>query len=177
MLKKILLFPTMRQTFEWDCGAKAVQSVLAYYGIDEREEVLMKLAGTTKNGTPIKGIKKVLKKYGLDFEDHEMTIKDLKKFIKKKMPVIILLQAWAEKKHVDWSNHWESGHFAVVIGYDRKRIYFEDPASTTRTFLTYEELEKRWHDFDMGTKKYIHYGIAVHGKHPSFSFKRFIRME
>jgi len=39
---KILDFPELRQTFNYDCGAKALQSVLAYYGIDIREEEIIK---------------------------------------------------------------------------------------------------------------------------------------
>jgi predicted double-glycine peptidase len=31
--------PSGRQTFDFDCGAKALQLVMAYYGVDVREEM------------------------------------------------------------------------------------------------------------------------------------------
>ncbi len=34
--------PIGRQTFDFDCRAKALQIVIAYYGIDIREDELMK---------------------------------------------------------------------------------------------------------------------------------------
>jgi predicted double-glycine peptidase len=33
--------PGGRQTFDFDCGAKALQLVMAYYGLDVREDELM----------------------------------------------------------------------------------------------------------------------------------------
>jgi predicted double-glycine peptidase len=42
-----------RQTFDFDCGAKALQTIMAYYGIDIREDELMKELGTGKDGTRV----------------------------------------------------------------------------------------------------------------------------
>ena len=36
--------PIGRQTFDFDCGAKALQIVMAYYGVDIREDKLMEKA-------------------------------------------------------------------------------------------------------------------------------------
>lgn len=124
---KIKKFLELRQTYFWGCGAKAMQAVLAYYGIDVHEEAIMKLAGTTKTGTPVKGLKKVVKKYGLKCEAGKMTIEEVKNYIKKRIPVIILLQVWTIKENVDWGKHWTDGHYAVVVGYNKKKMYFEDP--------------------------------------------------
>lgn len=37
----IIDLPGGRQTFDFDCGAKALQLVMAYYGVDVREDVLL----------------------------------------------------------------------------------------------------------------------------------------
>jgi ABC-type bacteriocin/lantibiotic exporter with double-glycine peptidase domain len=58
---KMLKFPELRQTYEWDCGANAIQSVLVYHGIQLSEEVVIKQAKTTRSGTPIAGIKRAAK--------------------------------------------------------------------------------------------------------------------
>lgn len=156
-------FPNLRQAHDFDCGATALQAVLAYYGIDERAGKIMKQVGTTETGTPIEKIKETAKKYGLKTEMAEMKIEDVKKYLGKKIPVILLLQAYGD------------GHYVVAIGCDKNKIYFEDPESIYRTFLTYEELEKRWHDVIAG-KEYVNYGIAIFGKKPAFDNNKTIPM-
>jgi len=161
---KIIKFPEVKQTFDYDCGAKSVQSVLFYYGIDAREDEIMRLALTDKRkGTLISGIIRAFKKYRLKTISGKMDIKKIKEFINKEIPVIILLQSWAGGKISNWQDNWKDGHYAVAIGYDSKKIYFEDPYSFVKTYLSYSELEERWHGMD-GKKKCFNYGIAVLGK-------------
>jgi ABC-type bacteriocin/lantibiotic exporter with double-glycine peptidase domain len=159
-------FPESRQCSDYDCGANAIGSVLAYYGIDLNESDIIKIAGTTKKaGTPISGMKKLFRKFKLKYKEGKMDINSLKQHIKKKVPVIIALQAWEDKKIKNWKNVWAFGHYAIPVGYDKKRIYFEDPASIFRAYISFEELEEKWHDEDYKTKKkYVHWGIAVFGK-------------
>ena len=174
---KILEFPELIQNCEYDCGAKALQAVLAYYGIDVEESVVLRAVGTTKkSGTPIKGIENTLKNYGLKYKSGSMNLKDIKCFIDKKIPVILLVQAWTEKRHVDWEKDWNDGHFVVAIGYDKKRVYFEDPFSFERTFLSYDELNDRWHGVDDKGVREVRHGIAVFGRKPLFSLKRKVHM-
>jgi len=162
---KILPFPELRQTYGYDCGAKATQAVLAYYGIDVREDAIIKAAGTTKKiGTPVRGVLSVLRAHGLRARVQRMTIDQLKKAIDAKHPTLLVLQAWSEKKKVDWENDWVDGHYVVAIGYDKRHIYFEDPSSVLRTYLSFSELEKRWHDVGADGKRYLNAGIEVHGK-------------
>lgn len=172
----MLEFPEDRQTYSYDCGAKVTQAVLAYYGIDVREDKIMKLVGTTRAGTAIKGIVKTFHKFGLKCKVSKLNINHIKKSIDKKIPVILVLQAWTEKKKVNWEKDWIDGHYVVAIGYDDKKIYFEDPSSVLRTYLTYEELKKRWHERDKGGKKYINYGIIAYGKNKKFSFNKKVHM-
>jgi ABC-type bacteriocin/lantibiotic exporter with double-glycine peptidase domain len=160
---KTFKFPETRQISIWDCGASAMQSVLYYYGFDVGEDTLIKLAGTNKKtGTSIAGLKKIAKKYGLVFTAGEKTIVELKKYINKKIPVVLLLKAWPEKK-VDWTKDLVEGHYVTAIGYDRQNIYFEDPYKFVRTYLSFKELEIRWHSMDEG-KRYVKWGMAVLGR-------------
>jgi ABC-type bacteriocin/lantibiotic exporter with double-glycine peptidase domain len=159
-------FPESRQCDNYDCGANAIGSVLAYYGIDLDESSIIKIAGTTKkSGTHVNGIKKIFKKFKLKYKEGEMNVNSLKEYIRRKVPVIITLQAWEDKKIKNWENVWDFGHYAIPVKYDKKRIYFEDPSSVFRTYISFKELEERWHDEDPKTKeKYINWGIAVFGK-------------
>lgn len=173
---KILKYPELRQTYCWDCGAKAIQSALAYYGIDVREQLVMQIAGTTKSGTPPIGLKKVAKKHQLDYKAGKMKIADVKKYIDRKIPVILLVQAWSGRKKTDWENDWDDGHYVVAIGYDDKKIYFEDPSSTVRTFLEYGELKNAGTTLVAGTERSLSTGAWLFsGKKRSLSqIRRFI---
>lgn len=162
---KILPFPELRQAYNWDCGASAIQSILIYYGLDVRAGLIIKEAGTNyDHGTSPAQMKAVFKKYKLQCTAQKMTVADIKKSIDKKIPVILLLQAWSPQEQVDWQNEWGNGHYVVAIGYDSKKIYFEDPFALGRTFLSYDELLTRWHDKDKNGKKYINWGLVVTGK-------------
>ncbi|MCF7820550.1 MAG: C39 family peptidase [Candidatus Pacebacteria bacterium] len=174
---KIIDLPQLRQTYKYDCGAKALQSVLVYFGIEVREDNIMKLAKTTKDGTSIQGIVNVANKYGLKTDSREMTINDIKNYIKKNIPVIIVLQAWTRNKKVVWEKDWVDGHYVVGIGFTKDRVLFEDPSSFERTYLKYNELEKRWHDVDVNGKKYFHHGIAIFGKSFKFEKEKIVHMD
>lgn len=164
-MKFIKNFPELRQTFNYDCGANAMLSVLIYYGVDLTENEVMDIIGTNpKYGTPINGFKKVAKKFSLKYKEGEITIDHLKKCIDKGKPVIIALQAWNIKKVKNWEDEWESGHYVIAVGYDHKRIYFEDPSASVRTYLSYKELGERWHDLCITGKKLYNWGIIFYGK-------------
>lgn len=174
---KILALPKLRQTFNYDCGAKAIESVLAYYRIEVREDKIIKLAATTKEGTKIKNIEKVICKYGLKIKSGRMNIEDLIIYIDKKIPVIIALQAWTNKKQVIWKTNWSDGHYVVVVGYSKDRIIFADSASYNYSYLTFRELANRWHDVDIDGKKYLNFGMAVYGKKPKYNEDKLIHMD
>ncbi len=185
---KKMVFPELRQNHYYDCGAIAMQGVLMYYGIDINEQTVMKIAGTNRKiGTSPAGLKKVAKKFGLKYKDGEMNLPLIKKYIKKKIPVIILIQAWkgllgipAWKKNIkDWQKEWNDGHYVVPIGFDKERIYFEDPSCFVRTYLTFSEFEDRWRDLMIingRKKKLVNYGIAFYGKKPVFNGNEAVHM-
>ncbi|MEK6823917.1 MAG: cysteine peptidase family C39 domain-containing protein [Nanoarchaeota archaeon] len=174
---KILDFPELCQTYEYDCGATALEAVFIYYGIEIKEGLIINQAKTSKSrGTSVKHIEITAKKYGFKVDSKEIDIPDIKKYIDKKIPVILLLQAWKGRKNLDWKKDWDDGHYVVAIGYDKEKIYFEDPYTFERTFLKFEELKKRWHGGFAKGKKYINHGIAIFGKTPKFNSKKRIHM-
>lgn len=174
---KILNFPERRQTYNYDCWACALQSVLNYYWIDVREDIIMKLANTTKDGTPIWWIERTSHKYWLQTTIEHMTISKIKKYVDQNIPVIVVLQARSDKKHIDWENDWVDWHYVVAIWYDKDKLYFEDPSSIYRTYLLNQEFKNRRHDVDINNKEYIHYGIVIYGKKPKYSLKSRIHMD
>ncbi len=173
---KMLDFPRGRQSSDHDCGAKALQLVLAYYGFDVREDKIIAATGTNPDdGTPIGGIERIIKETGLEFTSKSMSIRDVKAYIRRNIPVMLLLQAYA-KKGVDWKNDWNDGHYTVAIGYNGDRIVFADPSSFRRKFLTFAELAERWHDRDSNGTEYLNYGIAVFGRRPAFKSHEIVHL-
>lgn len=172
---KILDFPLLRQAYEYDCGANALQAVFAYYGLELDEDIIMREAKTSKSGTRFENIVKIAKKYRFKVDFMEMNLEQIRSYIDKKVPVIILLQAWSEKARKKWTKDWKDGHYVVAIGYGRNKIYFADPYSFNRVFLSDKEIIERWHDIN-GKRKYVNYGLAMYGKVPKFDSKKINRM-
>jgi predicted double-glycine peptidase len=159
-----------RQTFDFDCGAKALQIVMAYYGVDIREDELIQELGTGKDGTCVDRMISVAEAKGFLVKARQhWSIRDVKHYIDKGHPVIVLLQAWAERYMTlkDWRNDYEDGHYAVVIGHAKGVLLFEDPASFRRTWLREYEFLARWHDSDSNTnRKYEQFGMVLLGREP-----------
>jgi len=153
--KKNLTYPETRQVFDFDCGANALMSMLVYCGVEEREERIAKLAGTTKEvGTTTEGILFTFGYFGMEVSAGEgMTTADIREAIDQGHPVMLTLQAYRDADNVEpYKDDWTDGHYVVAIGYEgdgtdpSDRIIFEDPASFHRTYLTDGELNERWHD-------------------------------
>jgi predicted double-glycine peptidase len=173
-----MVYPFKRQIYSYDCGASCMETVLTYFGYDQREGYIMKIAGTDKNGTSIEGLIKVAKKIGLKCKAREnMTIDDLKRCINLRRPCITPIQAWGNKTKKNWEDGWKNGHYVVPIAYDDKNLYFEDPVSNYRTFLSCEEMERRWHDKDVVGRKLIHFGIMFYGRPERFDDDEMIHMD
>lgn len=159
-----------RQTFDFDCGAKALQTVMAYYGVEIRQDELMKELGTGRDGTRVDKMISVSESKGFRVEAKEhWSIGEVKCYIDKRHPVIVLLQAWAERYMTlkDWRANHDDGHYAVIIGYTKDVLVFEDPASFRRTWLRENEFLARWHDQDPErNRNYQRFGMVLLGKEP-----------
>lgn len=159
-----------RQTYDFDCGASALQVVMEYYGVEMRNDRIRKALKTDENGTSYVDMKALAEKHGFTvFAQDNVTLEQLKKFIDDGYPVIVLVQAWAERYMTlpEWRKNYEDGHYVVAIGYQDNTIVFEDPSSCRRTWLTEREFLARWHDFDpkLG-KKLENFVMVLMGRKP-----------
>lgn len=164
-----MTFPSKLQKYDNDCGVACMEAVLTFFGFSELEDgEVMKIAKTDKTGTSIRGLARVARNYDLKYKKFQnLTIDELQKCINKHLPVIIPIQAYSRKPNFKYCQSWNHGHYVIPIGYDDKRIYFQDPSSKSRTFLTYEELNDRWHDREATGRKLYHFGMIIYGKKKS----------
>jgi len=144
--------------------------VMEYYGVEKREDILIKELGTDARGTSFESMISVAEKNGFKvYSATGVSLKQLKQFVDEGYPVVVLLQAWAERYMTleDWKADDNDGHYAIVIGYNGNVIIFEDPSSIRRTWLTEEEFLARWHDVDPRTKiRLEHFAMVLMGKKP-----------
>jgi hypothetical protein len=175
-MAKILYMPDVLQFSDYDCGDTCVQAIMAYYGTDLNEIQLLKKLKTRKTtGTGVEHIEDFFKKQGFKVESRSMDINYLKNFIKKKIPVIILAQAW-KKSPVKYKRTKAFGHYMIVVGIDDKKVYLEDPAIFGHGYIPVKEFIKRWHAEDHTDENLIRHGIAVWGKKP-YNFKKLVRIK
>ena len=183
--KVLLDFPELRQVYNYDCGVTAMQQVLIYYGIEKREDELIKLLDTKKttiieHGTKLSKMVDVFKYFAFDAEIYRnSSVKEIKKLIDDGFPPIILMQAWRDYSvgNLDWEKDYSDGHYVVAVGYNDTCIFFEDPASVTRTYLSFDEFEKRWHDVDDNNKtKNNHVMVVVRGE-KKYNSKLIVHMD
>lgn len=165
-------FPDLRQASDYDCGAAAVQDVLSYYGDDATgiDSIISELGTDEELGTSPEQIKSYLESQGFTVDMEEMTIEDVKVYIDEKVPVILDIQAWHEDIAIDYdyTNEWNDGHYVVAHKYNDQGLILDDPSSVGRAFISYEDLEKRWHDVNGNNEQIKHLGIAVYGKEPFY---------
>jgi ABC-type bacteriocin/lantibiotic exporter with double-glycine peptidase domain len=174
---KILQFPRARQFCSYDCWASAFQAILAYYDIDVKWRTVIKRVKTTKKWTNIEDIIAVAESYGLQYISKTMTITEIKSYINKEIPVLVVLQARTLKNNINRETDWDDGHYVIAIGYDDDNLYFEDPGNFKRTFLWYDEFKKRWHDIGKNGNIYDHHGIAFFWPKLNFKIEDFEHMD
>jgi len=162
--------PSGVQTFDFDCGVKALQLVMAYYGIEVRADLLIDELKSDNDGTSVENMISVAEKYGFEvIAGRGVSLETVKQYIENGIPVIVLLQAWAERYMTleDWKTDYDDGHYAIVLGYQDNIVIFEDPSSFRRTWLTEEEFLARWHDVNPKTgERYDQFAMVLLGKEP-----------
>lgn len=164
-IEHLIRVPQIRQADGYGCGVACLQSVLYFYGKELDYETIKKaVKASPENGTDHRNIIKFVQTLGLKVEVRKgMTTFELQDLIDQEKPVILILQAWADRgKNV--AQGWDSGHYAVGIGYDSNNIYMMDPSTLGHyAFIPIEEFVSRWHDKD-GNIRLVHAGIIISGK-------------
>jgi len=84
--------PIGRQTFDFDCGAKALQVVMAYYGIDVREDELIGELKCDADGVPVQNMVSVAEKRGFSVvAECGVSLETVKRYVDENYPVIVLV--------------------------------------------------------------------------------------
>ncbi len=161
-----------KQIYDYDCGVQALLNVMTFYGAEvDREELIETLGTTEESGTPPQAMIAAAQKYGFEVQaGTQWPLSRVKQFVGAGTPVIVLLQAWADRYMTldDWRRDWDDGHYAIVIGFSKDVLLFEDPATIRRTWLREREFLARWHDLDAKTgEKYEHFGMVLLGRQPA----------
>ena len=161
-----------KQIYDYDCGVQALMNVMTFYGAEvDREELIETLGTTEESGTPPQAMIAAAQKYGFEVQaGTQWPLSRVKQFVGAGTPVIVLLQAWADRYMTldDWRRDWDDGHYAIVIGFSKDVLLFEDPATIRRTWLREREFLARWHDLDAKTgEKYEHFGMVLLGRQPA----------
>ena len=161
-----LRLPDVRQATGYTCGAAALMAVLAYYGVETREDRLaVEVGADPRAGVSPPAIARVARAHGLRAEIRErMTVDDLLRMVHAGRPVIIVLQAWSDRPRPAYASDWEDGHYLVLVGAQGDELIFEDPSLLgSRGVLRRRELEERWHDTD-GKHAWLRMGIIFDGR-------------
>jgi predicted double-glycine peptidase len=167
---KLVKVPLTRQATEYTCGVSALQSVLAYYGDEVREDRLAKACKSNyANGTRFSRMAQLAKSKGYSVEiKTDNSLDDLQALLDKKWPVICLIQAW-HGSDIDYANDWDDGHYVVAIGYDNDNVYFMDPSTIGNyTFIPKKEFLDRWHDRETKKKVLKHFTMVLTKSKPSY---------
>jgi predicted double-glycine peptidase len=171
--EKLIPVQDTDQKYDYDCGPGALRAISSYFGIDKDQKDLISLCDAGKRkGTHPDDLVKCAKKLSLSAKmQMNMTLDELLGHLRQGHPVICAIQAWGEEnKDVEY-RQLKSGHYVVAIGFDSKKIIFEDPSMKgTRGTLKYKEFMKRWYDRESyqrhGSGYTPHLGIVVVGPNP-----------
>jgi len=167
-----LPLPDTMQKTDYSCGASAIMAICRYFGLgcDDEEDfihLLKKKGMDPRIGSHPRQLKKILSTFNLKPKEFNgMTVSQLKKCLLNGQPVLMMIQAWGEDKKgrplKSYSDVWSEGHWVVGIGFDKSAVFFEDPSlEAIRGYISYDELEERWHDTGPHNKRMEHYGMAV----------------
>ncbi|WP_455714484.1 C39 family peptidase [Anaerosporobacter sp.] len=143
----IIPVPKCRQATSYTCGPAALQCVLGYYLDEYQEDYLSKeLHSIPIHGTDFRDILRLCHflSYEANFYEY-VSIDKLKDFLVQGLPVILMIQAWADTS-IDYRNSWDNGHYVVACGYSDTSIIFMDPSTLgSYTYIPTNELINRWH--------------------------------
>ena len=119
------------------CGPASLKMVLSAYGIIKSEKYLVKLTKTNRRtGCSEKNIVKAAKEFGFKgYVKQKSTITELKRLVKKNIPVI-----------VDWFSPEEAGHYSVVVGFKNDEILLADPHFGKIKNHKIKWFKERWFD-------------------------------
>src|SRR5258708_808793 len=124
--------PDVRQPDGYSCGASALMSICAYYGVGPRtiDDFKAELGTNPERGTNHREMVRFARTLGLDaWAVMGLDPERLEAAVAKGHPVIVAIQAYAaDTKVYQDPRRNDSGHYVVVIGFDAANYYMEDPS-------------------------------------------------
>lgn len=161
----LLNVPSLIQTTNYSCGPACIAIIYKYYGYKANEKSMIKRLGADpEEGVAPEVLVSFLRNRRFRIKQkHDMTMEELERFIDRGNPVIVAYQDWSYKpSETNYHKTWDNGHYAVVMGYDSKRIYLSDPSSTKdKKGLLKEDFLGRWRDISSDGKIYHRWGMSV----------------
>lgn len=168
---KVAVPDTTQQT-DCSCGSSCLQSVCKFYGVgpDDEWQFTRALKMDHRVGSHPFQIIRAAHRFGLKCKPyHCMTPADLTRELRKRHPVLLMIQAWGDEVHRgrkrwrrSYQDHWKDGHWVIAIGFTLHGFIFEDPSlQAIRGFLTEEELMERWRDTGPQGRQMRNYGVAI----------------
>ena len=152
--------PYFEQKKDYTCGPAVMRMVAAFFGTHYTLEQLYEIASPDPDaGTRNKDMIKVAKKLGFSvYSKNKASIKDIKKFLNKDLPVIVNFIEPRGK---------EEGHHSLIVGITDREIIFNDPAYGQGFSMGIAEFLSRWRS---GFEPYQRWMMVVMPKRSFFGF-------
>lgn len=162
--------PDAIQVNNYSCGVAVFQAVAQYFDHwGYQEKFAKQLGATPDDGTHPAAIIEGFRGLGLEAHLEEgLTLDRVKEYLRAGRVVIVDYQAWHGKPPVsDYTNEWEDGHYSILLGFNDRLLFLEDPSTLgTIGWLTNEEFLSRWHDYENENgrrREYVRMAIIVSG--------------
>lgn len=166
--EKLIRVPMVRQATDHTCGVASLQSILGYYGFDCREDILAEKL-RVRDHAEVKEIERYMRSLGFKVSQYrEMSLEQLTSLTDRGLPVLVCVQAWEPPGTTieQYRLCRDSGHWVVVIGYDKRNIYVMDPSTLGNyAFVPRDEFMARWHDSDEG-ESFLRFGMTFESPNP-----------